>query len=170
MHAPNQHQQFNPKVFEHCRRDKGQTVHQNISFTPLSTIPAAWLTFLGCRQCKRSVIGAIGLSNMQSAKYRLESDQTLILSGCFTGTSASTFRISGNCLPIPNSQYTSNAVEADMQIWRHVTQSRCNHILVYSPDTDVYNIGIPMVIGNTSTGYYPGECSTLKSLFLHSPG
>ena len=40
---------------------------------------------------------------------------------------------------------TTNADEADMRMWRHVSQAKCNRVLVYSPDTDVYNIGIPMV-------------------------
>ena len=29
-----------------------------------------------------------------------------------------------------------------MRIWRHVAQTSARHILVYSPDTDIYNIGL----------------------------
>ncbi len=37
-----------------------------------------------------------------------------------------------------------------MRIWRHVTQTQLNRILVYLPDTDVYNIGLPLVAENQS--------------------
>jgi len=40
--------------------------------------------------------------------------------------------------------YTSNALEADNRIWRHAVQTTATKILVYSPDTDVYNIGLSM--------------------------
>ena len=51
----------------------------------------------------------------------------------------------GNSLPLPDLNYLSNAEEADMRIWRHATQTSAQHILVYSPDTDVYNIGVPII-------------------------
>ena len=47
--------------------------------------------------------------------------------------------ISGSeALPTPN---PICSVEADMRIWRHVAVVNAHRILVYSPDTDVYNIG-----------------------------
>lgn len=148
--APNLHP-FNQKVFEHNRRDQGHTDH---AFTPLTATPSAWRTILGCRQCKRSLIEAIGLSYMQSAKFKLRSGQTLILSGCFSGT-ASTVCISANSLPTPDSQYTSNAEEADMRIWRHVTQCSCNRI---------HQIHI-----HIKASYCTGERSTIKYLLIYSP-
>ena len=39
----------------------------------------------------------------------------------------------------------SNAEEANKRIWRHATQTSAQRILVYSPDTDVYNIGLPII-------------------------
>ena len=44
-------------------------------------------------------------------------------------------------LPTPNPIYKSCSMEADMRIWRHVAVVNAHRILVYSPDTDVYNIG-----------------------------
>jgi len=39
-------------------------------------------------------------------------------------------------------KYLSNAEEADMRIWTHATQTSAQHILVYSPDTHIYNRGL----------------------------
>lgn len=40
--------------------------------------------------------------------------------------------------------YNTNAEEADMRILRHAYQSKATKILIYSPDTDVCNIGLPL--------------------------
>ncbi len=43
--------------------------------------------------------------------------------------------------------FTSNADEADMRIWLHSLHSVGNRILVFSPDTDVYHIGLTQLQG-----------------------
>lgn len=114
-------------------------------------IPTAWNSFIGCHQCKRSIIEAIGLSFLKSIQFKLRTGQTLFLSGCFSGSTHNlTFRFSANSLTCPDSHYTSNSEEADIRIWRHVTQTQFDHILIHSPDTDVYNIGLPIVAENTT--------------------
>ncbi len=120
-------------------------------FSPSCTVPIAWNTYINCRECKRSIIEAVGLSYLKSARFKLRTGQSLFLSGWFLGTNdISIFCISASSLPCPDSRYTSNSVDADMRIWRHVTQTQLNRILVYSPDTDVYNIGLPLVAENQS--------------------
>ena len=44
--------------------------------------------------------------------------------------------------PTADPKYETCAIEADMRIWRHVAVVDAQKILVYSPDTDVYNIGV----------------------------
>lgn len=146
--TPTNVQIFNPKLFEQKKRDQGKEIcHQHKTFTPSTTISIPWRSLIDCRQCKRSVVEAIGLSYIQSIRLHLQPGQTLYLSGCFPETGYhSTYRMSGNeSLPIPDLRYRSNSNEADMRIWRHVTQTCASHVLVYSPDTDIYNIGLSVL-------------------------
>ena len=70
----------------------------------------------------------------------------LVLAGCFTGTTQDDAWLitGGEALPESTQRFRSNAQEADMRLWRHATQTQHTRIMVYSPDTDVYNIGIMM--------------------------
>lgn len=143
---------FNPKVFEQTRRDQSKALqcHKHQSFTPMTPLPpllknlTAWRNYIDCRQCKRSLIEAIGLSYLQSIRHKLQPDQTFYLSGCFPQDS--TFRMSGSgSLPEPDVRYKSNAEEVDMRCWRHTAVTSAQRILIYSPDTDIYNIGLSIL-------------------------
>lgn len=75
---------------------------------------------------------------------KLRHDQHLILAGCFSGDDNNVpIVISGDgSLPTSDVMYKTCAMEADMWIWRHVVVVNAQKILVYSADTDIYNIGI----------------------------
>ena len=79
----------------------------------------------------------------------LKQRQTLVLAGCFSGAANEIPAVlSGNSALITidiDPTCTSKAHETDMRIWRHVVQSQAGRILIYSPDTDIYNIGLPIV-------------------------
>ena len=117
-------QLFNPKQFEHRKRylqNKTVTEHQHYIFMPHSTIPNGWQGYLDCRQCKRSIVEAIGLSIIQQGRVLLKNHQCLLIAGCFTGDAEDVpWLICANELtPERLSQYCSNAEEADNMIWRH---------------------------------------------------
>lgn len=83
-------QSFNPKLFEQEHRDvthsissKNQHNHQN--FTPTTLIPPNWCQFIQCRQCKQSIIEAIGLAYLQIGGQFLKNEQRFIIAGCFSG-------------------------------------------------------------------------------------
>ena len=40
--------------------------------------------------------------------------------------------------------HQSNAEESDTRIWLHVSQSSMQRFYIFSPDTDVYHIGLPL--------------------------
>ena len=135
---------FNPKMYEQSRRDSTcESFHEHVHFEPCTKVPKSWRTCIECRQCKRSIIEAIGLSYIQIARFIIGHDKQLVLAGCFSGKDNNIpIVISGSeALPTPNPIYKSCSMEADMRIWRHVAVVNAHRILVYSPDTDVYNIG-----------------------------
>ena len=90
-----------------------------------------------------------GKSYLQTAKCLLHSPQQLVVAGCFSGAAENTaWRITADDLLLqPEPIYMSTAQEADIRLWRHAINSQAHDILIYSPDTDVYNIGLGLIYG-----------------------
>ncbi|SMN12414.1 hypothetical protein SPBRAN_864 [uncultured Candidatus Thioglobus sp.] len=139
---------FNPKDCEHNRRysKSSGSEHTHVTLTTQSAVPRPWREHLECRQCKRAIVVALGWVFLHTGKNHLQGNQTLVLAGCFSGATQDDAWIitGGGTLPQSTERFRSNAQEADMRVWRHATQTQHQHVLVYSPDTDVYNIGIVM--------------------------
>ena len=128
------------------RRDQGKELsHQHLSFSPSTKPPTNWRSFIECRQCKRSIIEAIGLAFIQSVRLHLRQGEVLYMSGCFGENNSPTLGMSENEMPTQALSFNSNSPEADMRIWRHVAQTTARQILIFSPDTDIYNIGLPLL-------------------------
>ena len=72
--------------------------------------------------------------------HLLQNQQQLIIGGCFSDEFA--WLITSGVLPEKVPSYATNALEADNRIWRHATQTSATKILICSPDTAVYNIGL----------------------------
>ena len=96
--------------------------YQVLEYNPSSSTPR---TCIDCRQCKRSVIEAIGLSYIRSAKSYLQQGQLLVLAGCFSGENQHTatvitggdVREGESTYPSPDENYKSSALEVDQRIW-----------------------------------------------------
>ena len=134
---------FNPKQFEQVRRHNSKTPqkHEHHLFNADSSIPQGrWSEFLDCPSCKRKIVEALGLYFLQSGRFLLHSEQHIIISGCFTPDNA--WLIAAGTLPERAPSYNSNALEADNRVWRHATQTAAMRVIINSPDTDVYQIGL----------------------------
>ena len=134
---------FNPKQFEHARRHNSEALkrqHQHHSFNIDSQIPQGWPEFLECATCKRAIVESVGLYLLQIGHHLLQDQQHLIIGGCFSDEFA--WLITSGVLPEKMPSYATNALEADNRIWRHAIQTSATKILICSPDTDVYNIGL----------------------------
>ena len=70
-----------------------------------------------------------------------------VLAGCFGGEATNTAWLVQNNYTIPQllPEYSTNAEETDLRIWRRVFKTSATRILLYSRDTDVYNIGLGLV-------------------------
>lgn len=79
---------FNPKQFEQGRRDvksRSKSTHHHLQFTPDTPIPPNWCQYIECRQCKCSIVEAIGLAYLQTGKILLHQEHRLVIAGCFSG-------------------------------------------------------------------------------------
>ena len=148
-------QLFNPKRFEHVKRySKNSSDHQHCPFTPETNVPNKWQEYLQCQQCKRSIVEAVGLALLQKGRYFLVGQQRLLLAGCFSGKGENNaWLLKGEVSTEQPEQYYSTAQEADSRIWRHAMQSQATNILIYSPDTDVYNIGLSFLNQHPTATY-----------------
>ena len=97
----------------------------------------------------------------------------LVLAGCFSGSTqgeCSTWLVQAtevSIIPEPAPQYQSNAEEADARIWRHAKQSTANDILIYSPDTDIYNTGLGLI--HTCTAKHSVKCAEISRTEVPTP-
>ena len=61
------------------------------------------------------------------------------------------YRIIRQCVAGRKPMLDSNHEEGDSRVWRHAFQSQGDTILIYSPDTDTYHIGLPLLEKYVST-------------------
>lgn len=83
---------------------------------------------------------------LDQAPALLSDNQTLITAKGFLGQKRNqcwSVKGDGKLQPLPSLR--SNAEETDLQIWLHCVQSTGLRTMFYSPDTDIYNIGLPIV-------------------------
>ena len=134
-----------PKAFEQGRRDAEHSVssdHEHIDFSDVTNVPRKWREYLHCRYCKRQLVLYLGKALFHVVPPVLHGDQRVVTAGCYNGGRAMSISTSGveEC-PL----LVCNAEESDTRVWLHVLHSSGNKKLLYSPDTDVYHIGLSVV-------------------------
>ena len=86
--TPGSDMNFNSKIFEQKRRDseKEGSSHNRVSFTPSTSTQISWRSHSDCRQCKASLVQALGLSFLQTITQQLRPRQSLYIVGAFLRT------------------------------------------------------------------------------------
>lgn len=87
-----------------------------------------------------TVVIVIGKYFLEVIGTHLSPEQVLYVAGAFDGSTA--WFVRGGCRAQPEPALFCNAEETDTRIWLHVKQSHFTRIMIISPDTDVYHIGL----------------------------
>ena len=138
-----------PKYFEQKRRDELaiiDTGHTCENITESRRLPKKWReNVLNCRKCKRALVCFLTQFFLNHIHIHLLPSQRFYTAGAFVEplTNTSWF-VEGSQDPQPDPEYTCNAEETDTMLWLHASKTNCKTILILSPDTDVYMIGLPL--------------------------
>ena len=164
-----------PKQFERTRRDDCATVISNhvcSEITNTSQIPSKWRdNFINCRNCKRKLVLFLTNYFLQTSGTKMQPGKVLLIAGGFCGSIEDTaWAVTSDQPPYPNPLYTCNSEETDTRMWLHVKQTEQSNILIMSPDTDCYHIGMPLNYDQPKDVIVQLNKYTSKEIkFLHLP-
>ena len=144
-----------PKYFEQLRRDatrKTPLDHYCDDLQGNTRIPNGnWQdNIVGCRECKRRLVNFLGSYFLGNLYKYLQAGQTAYVAGHLDGQAGDiAWFVCGKNRPQPEPIYKCEAEETDTRLWLHATKSPFHNILILSPDTDVYHIGLPLACVKT---------------------
>ena len=141
--SPNR-SEVHQKDIERERRDvPADSNHEHIVFHNEMKIPNKWRDVIGCRSCKQSFVNYLGTCFLELGPSFLGGDQRLFVAGGSTALDRDTcWYTSKEAIEKVAVQFTSNAEEADTRVWLLAAHSYGTRKIIYSPDTDVYHIGL----------------------------
>ena len=115
-----------------------------------TAVPKRWReNLLNCRTCKRTLVKFVTEYILNSINTYLQPHQKLYIAGGFDGLLSDTVWYvcrDGQRQPAP--RYTCNGEEADTRVWLHIRHTKHTQVLLMSPDTDVYHIGLALSMNN----------------------
>ena len=133
-----------PKDIERERRtNKEKGPHAHCEFKDEMKIPSNWRDILECRECKRKLVLYLGDRFLLCAPKSLKGAQKLVIAGVYDDLDKdSAWSVTFNSIECPEENLKCNAEECDTRLWLHVKHTKGENILIFSPDTDVYHIGL----------------------------
>lgn len=138
-----------PKEIERRQRDMGHMVtpnHEHDQITESGEIPTNWRgDIINCRTCKQNLCHFLCTHMLVIIPQFLKEGQAFFCSGGFRGDLRDKcISVTGNSKQVMEAMQ-SNTEETDLRIWLHCKHAWGTRKLIYSPDTDVYHIGLPLV-------------------------
>ena len=134
-----------PKEIEQCRRDAcagTQTSdHRCMVFDASEKVPDKWRAVLGCRTCKIALTHFIAGEMLELTASVMNEQQSFVADVEQMATSTTT----SDEVRQPTLILWTNADEGDLRVWLHCVHSFGRIKLKFSPDTDVYHIGLSAV-------------------------
>ncbi|CAC5395272.1 KIF4 [Mytilus coruscus] len=134
---------LSPKDIERNRHDLKNENTSGISFTKSSKLPSDWLKFLTNRNNKKQLVLLISEQFLLLSQNAIKLNQTFVVGGGFDNSSLSKCVVQNEILIIKNFQ--TNISDGDSRVWLHTEKTLCDTVLIYSPDNDTYNIGLPFI-------------------------
>ncbi|KAJ8047412.1 hypothetical protein HOLleu_06401 [Holothuria leucospilota] len=138
-----------PKDIERSRRDESTQLDEDETsytvITPLTSKPPNWTKFIKNRRNKRLLVTFLSHHILHLAGTAQYCPKRVVTSGGFDGDERDkTFQfLDGTVSQHP--LLTSNHEEGDSRVWFHAFHTECKNILIYSPDRDIFNIGLPLM-------------------------
>ncbi len=156
-----------PKELEWARRDTAKatsTSHHCESFSGDLLIPDSWNSVLSCRMCKKELTLYIADEMLNLAARTIRGRQQFV-----TNIGETTYSVATRSSRIPRPYLRSNADEGDLRVWLHCMHSIGTRKLIYSPDTDVYHIGMTQMscMPDTDVIVQLSKPSDKESKFVH---
>ena len=108
-------------------------------FTPFSRYSCTASELINCHNC---LVKFLSKYFLDITGAHLCSEQALCVAGAFDGDITDTvWFVRCGCRAQPEPALSCNAEEMDTRLWLHVKGS---NILIISPDTDIYHVGLPL--------------------------
>ena len=130
-----------PKSFIQQQRDcvpETESTPTMFNISDSSTLPVDWQMFLRNRENKKRFLQYLYEKFTSFGDRFFKYPQTLVIGGFDSLPAVSVSKGSVTCCPL----YNTNHLEADTAIWYHAMQVDARKVVLYSPDNDVYNIGL----------------------------
>ena len=140
---------------ERARRDTTASPTSNISVTffienstPIPSGVKLWREFISERHCKRELIKYLANLFLDIVPEYLKGHQKFITAGGFDDPvrkdkALMCSQSMKGSLPVEVSALAINHEETDSRAWLHALTGSTNNVLIFSPDTDTYHIGLP---------------------------
>ena len=135
-----------PKEIEQKRRDAASAEsmdHKCTTFHSGTEVPKNWRALLACRRCKSALTSYLAEQFLELAPSHMQDTGQEF----FTNVKGVAYTSSNEEDMMERPSLSTNMDEADMRIWLHCVHSNCTRIVIFSPDTDIYDIGLA-IAGN----------------------
>ena len=134
-----------PKLLEQSRRDRRKSLCMSVHIDAIQAdtpVPRQWQDFLSLRQNRTNLVHYISDSFVEVAQQALQGTECVFVGGARQG--APVYRVCQGNVTLCEG-YKNNHIEGDSMVWLHAALCDYSNVLIYSPDNDIYNIGLGML-------------------------
>ena len=132
-----------PKQLLRNKRDGDDFSERLIHFNRESSLPSNWKTFIKNRENKQQLVNLICEEFVLLGTKLLQPGKVIIIGGGFLDSHKTVHVELGTSYELGT--HITNIDEGDSLVWFYALKSKYDNIVIYSPDNDVYHIGLPLI-------------------------